>query len=195
MTADRKLPGDWYSGTVPLNVSIAEEAYVETSYSFIHCRSQRDDAIEIRRGASAYLGTLFDVGRQGRVVLGEFATVHGAHIICDEEIQIGDHALISWNVVLMDTPRLAVDPVHRRRELEAAPWRSPRHLEGQVRAQPVRIERNVWIGFDVCVLPGVTIGEGAIVGARSVIMHDVPPFTVVAGNPATVIRKLEPPLP
>jgi acetyltransferase-like isoleucine patch superfamily enzyme len=49
-----------------------------------------------------------------------------------------------------------------------------------------------WIGFDVCVLPGVTIGEGAIVGARSVVAGDVPPYTVVAGNPARVVRRLSP---
>jgi len=42
------------------------------------------------------------------------------------------------------------------------------------------------------VLPGVTIGEGSVVGARSVVNADVPPFTVVAGNPARIIRKLEP---
>jgi acetyltransferase-like isoleucine patch superfamily enzyme len=48
----------------------------------------------------------------------------------------------------------------------------------------------VWIGFDACVLPGVTVGEGAVVGAKSVVSQDVPPFTVVGGNPARVIRRL-----
>ncbi|HAJ60189.1 MAG TPA: hypothetical protein DCP31_13785, partial [Cyanobacteria bacterium UBA8543] len=61
----------------------------------------------------------------------------------------------------------------------------------QLLARPIRIERNVWIGFDACVLPGVTIGEGAIVGARSVVTQDVPPYSVVAGNPARLIKKLD----
>ena len=43
----------------------------------------------------------------------------------------------------------------------------------------IRIERNAWIGFDACILPGVTIGEGAIVGAKSVVTQDVPAFAVV----------------
>jgi len=60
-----------------------------------------------------------------------------------------------------------------------------------VPGRPVRIERNVWIGFDSCVLPGVTIGQGSVVGARSVVAEDVPPYAVVAGNPARVIRLLE----
>jgi acetyltransferase-like isoleucine patch superfamily enzyme len=54
----------------------------------------------------------------------------------------------------------------------------------------VRIGRAAWIGFDACVLPGVTIGEGAVVGARSVVTADVEPFTIVAGNPARLVRRL-----
>jgi acetyltransferase-like isoleucine patch superfamily enzyme len=68
-------------------------------------------------------------------------------------------------------------------------------VESAAEARPIRIGRNVWIGFDACVLPGVTIGEGSIVGARSVVVEDVPPFTVVAGNPARFIRHLHPDQP
>lgn len=55
---------------------------------------------------------------------------------------------------------------------------------------PVRIEDHAWVGFNVIILKGVTIGEGAIVAAGSVVTKDVPAFTVVAGNPARVIREL-----
>jgi virginiamycin A acetyltransferase len=48
------------------------------------------------------------------------------------------------------------------------------------------------LGFDSVVLPGVTIGEGSVVACRSVVVTDVPPFTVVAGNPAQVIRDIAP---
>jgi acetyltransferase-like isoleucine patch superfamily enzyme len=144
------------------------------------------------RGASTYLGTMFDVGPGGRVKLGDYALVHGARIICDAEVSIGDYALISWNVVLMDNYRVPVNAAERRRELELVPSRKPRVASANVAAKAIRIEPNVWIGFDACVLPGVTIGEGAVVGAKSVVTEDVPPFTVVAGNPARVIRQLEP---
>lgn len=192
MSPDRKLPWDWYDGRIPENVVIDDEAYVETAFSFYLYRGALDRAVEIRRGASTYLGTMFDVGPSGRVVLGEFALVHGARIICDQEISIGDYALISWNVVLMDTPRLSLDPLERRRELEAASLREPRrYLENQCQPRPIRIERNVWIGFDSCVLPGVTIGEGSIIGARSVVTENIPPFSIAAGNPARIIRKID----
>ena len=57
-------------------------------------------------------------------------------------------------------------------------------------SRPVTLCNNVWIGAGAIVLPGVTVGENAVVGAGSVVTHDVPPDTVVAGNPARVIKSL-----
>lgn len=54
------------------------------------------------------------------------------------------------------------------------------------------IEDKVWIGINSTILPGVRIGYGAIIGAQSVVTHDVPPMTIVAGNPARIIKKIEP---
>jgi galactoside O-acetyltransferase len=58
---------------------------------------------------------------------------------------------------------------------------------------PIVVEADVWLGAGVVVLPGVTIGRGAIVGANSVVTKDVPPLTVVGGIPAKPIRTLQPP--
>lgn len=188
----RKLPWDWYDGELPSNVAIDESAYVETTFSFRFFRSERSPGVEYGRGASTYLGTMFDLGPQARVKLGNFALVHGARIICDSEIMIGDYTLISWNVVMMDTYRVPRAVAARRAELETVPRRELRLAAAAVDARPVRIEANVWIGFESCILPGVTIGEGSIVGARSVVTTDVPPFTIVAGNPARLVRALTP---
>ena len=145
--------------------------------------------MRIGEGASTYLGTMFDVGRQGRVTLGDYALVHGARIICDAEVSIADYALISWNVVLMDSYRVPLEPQARREAVRRVPESVPRHLPAAGPVRPVRIGRGAWIGFDSCVLPGVTVGEGAVVGARSVVTTDVEPFTIVAGNPARLIRR------
>jgi acetyltransferase-like isoleucine patch superfamily enzyme len=192
VTRERRVNSDWYPGTIPANVIIDDTAYCETTFSFYLYRSRLPGGVEYGRGASTYLGTMFDIGPQGRVRIGDYALVHGARIICDSEISIGDYALISWNVVLMDTYRLPEDASERRKELKLVPTRAPRVTDSGVSAKPILIERNVWIGFEACVLPGVTIGEGAVVGAKAVVPDDVPPFTVVAGNPARVIRRLVP---
>lgn len=192
MSTPRTLPWDWFPGTIPDNVVVDETAYIETTFSFQFFRATAPEAVRYGRGASSYLGTMFDVGPAGRVTLGDYALVHGARIICDAEVRIGDHALISWNVVLMDTYRVPFDAAQRRHELEQVPTRTPRIASADVPAQPIIIGNNVWIGFDACVLPGVTIGEGSIIGARSVVTQSVPPYTIAAGNPARIIRGIEP---
>jgi Acetyltransferase (isoleucine patch superfamily) len=186
----RKLPWDWYSGTIPENVSVDDSAYLETSYSFLLYRSELPEGVRIGRGSTTYLGTMFDVGPGGRVSIGDFSLVHGAWFICDSQIEIGDYALISWNVVFMDTYGVSVNPTERRKQLEALSTEPHRRMPRGASTEPIRVGRNVWIGFDCIVLPGVTIGDGSIVGARSVLTENVPPYTVVAGNPARVIRKI-----
>ena len=188
----RTLPWDWYGGTVPDNVEIDPEAYLETTFSFHLYRSEAEVGVRYARGAHTYLGTMFDVGPAGTVDLGEHALVHGVRIICDDHVEIGDHAMLSWNVVLMDTYRVPHDPAARRALLRRLPDASPRALPPCGDARPVVVGPNSWIGFDACVLPGVTIGRGAVVGAKSVVVEDVEPYTVVAGNPARPVRTLEP---
>lgn len=60
-----------------------------------------------------------------------------------------------------------------------------------ITCKPVRICRRAWIGAGATILPGVTVGENAVVGAASVVTHDVEPNTIVAGNPARAIRRIE----
>lgn len=188
----RTLPWDWYPGTVPDNVVFEEGTYVETTYSFLRFRSELEDGLVFKSGSHTYKSTMFDVGPSGRVRLGEYALVHGARIICDSEVLIGDYTMISWNVLIMDCYRVPVSPTARRAWLRSFSRGDHEAGESGDDAHPVRIDANVWIGFDVCVLPGVRIGAGSIIGARSVVTDDVPSYTVSAGNPARVIRQLEP---
>jgi len=193
MNPDRTLPWDWHPGRVPANVHLDPEAYLETTYSFQLFRSEAREAVKIGRGASIYLGVMFDVGPRGRVNVGQFTLMNGSRIICDDSVEIGDYCLISWNTVLMDSYRLPADAAARRRALEAAAAHPERQLTpgAPTSARSIRIGHTVWIGFDSCILPGVTIGDGSIVGARSVVTEDVPPYTMVVGNPARPMRQLE----
>jgi len=182
------MSSDWHPGTIPPNVALDETAYVGTSYSFTRYRTGRSVGLRVGRGASLCDMTVLDVGPRGRVVLGDFALVNAARIICDAEVTIGDYALVAWDVVLMDTYRVPFETAARREALREVPRRTPRCLPSTGRSLPVHIGRGAWIGFGACVLPGVTIGEGAIVAARAVVVEDVPGHAVVAGNPARVVR-------
>ena len=184
----RQIPDDWCDVGIPDHAVIHDTALIECSRSFYMWHSEAPAGLEMAEGSGIYYGAVLDVGRHGRVRLGRCALLPAGLLICDELIEIGDHALISWNVVIMDTYRVPLSPEARRRETLLAASRRSR--ESAAPTRPVRIENNVWIGFDSVVLPGVTIGEGSIVGCRSVVANDVPPYTIVGGNPARVIKDI-----
>jgi acetyltransferase-like isoleucine patch superfamily enzyme len=191
--APRRIPGDWHEGVIPDNAVVPEGAFIETAQVFDNYRSRRDVGFEVGPGTGIYTGTELDVGPRGLVRVGSYTMFTAPIIICDELVEIGSYCLISWSVVIMDSYRTRLDAVSRRAALRRVPTRPARRIEEpDAPARPVRIADNVWLGFDVCVLPGCTIGEGSIVGARSVVAGDIPSYVVAAGNPARVIRPLDP---
>jgi len=191
-----KLPWDWHDGEVPPSAVLDDGSYVETSYSFLLDRSEPGYGVRVGRGTSTYGGTMLDIGPRGTLTMGRYCMTNGTRFICDSEITIGDYCLLGWNTVIMDTRRAPLDPESRRAALErpppVGPWRRWVAEAPEVEPQPVRIGSAVWIPFDCIIMPGVTIGDGVIIGGRSVIVDDIEPWSVAAGNPARVIRKLDP---
>jgi acetyltransferase-like isoleucine patch superfamily enzyme len=192
---NRRVQDDWFDGIVPLCVDVDPQAHVESAYTFALCRAEREHSVRVGRAAHIYSSTLFDIGALGSVEVGAFAMLNGVRLVCEARIEIGAYAAISWNVVIMDSYRVSRDPARRRALIERAGAPLHRLLDTEAPARPVRLHDNVWLGFDVCVLPGVTIGEGSVVGARSVVCSDVPAYTLVAGNPARPVRELARPTP
>ena len=133
---------------------------------------------------------MFD-GEGGRISVGDRVYIGRSLIICHKRIEIADDVIISWGVTITDHNSHALDWNDRSGDVQA--WRQGKKDWSEVRSAPVIIERRCWLGFESVVLKGVRIGEGAIVAARAVVTRDVPPYTVVAGNPAQVVRKLDTP--
>ena len=109
---------------------------------------------------------------------------HDCSFAIGKKIVIGRHCRIANQVWIFDSPGHAADPIER---MAGSP---PRDDE----VKPVVIEDNVWIGVRAVIMPGVTIGEGSIVAVGSVVMTNVPPNTMVAGNPARLLRRLSGPV-
>ncbi|WP_051350463.1 acyltransferase [Dyadobacter alkalitolerans] len=114
----------------------------------------------------------------------------GARIWAGDNVLIGNGVLIAHNVTIIDSDSHELDYLEREQSfIKLTTDGHPKDL-GSVKTSPIVIEDNVWISYNSCILKGVKIGKGAIVGAGSVVSKDVPPFTIVAGNPAVIIRTI-----
>lgn len=113
-------------------------------------------------------------------------------------ITVGDNFFCNFNCVMLDTNTITIGDncmfgpnvtlATATHPTKAAERVNP---EGREYALPIRIGERVWLGAGVTVCPGVTIGDRAVVAAGSVVVHDVPPDTLVAGVPARVVKEID----
>lgn len=160
-----------------------------------HIDNTLGDADKIRLGKhTAVRGELFLFAHGGEISIGDYCYVgEGTRIWSARSITIGDRVLISHNVNIFDTDTHPIDdPVARHAQYKAIITTGhPREIE--MREAPIVIEDDALICCQSVILRGVHIGRAAVVGAGAVVTHDVPPYTVVAGNPARVVRVLPQP--
>lgn len=180
-----RLEHDWFSEPLPDNVQLGERNWLYSSFAFRHYYSRQPTGVRTGSDTGLYNGTFFNLGPRGQVAIGRFCALVGAMISCNSRVVIGDYVFIAHEVVLADS--FAATPFDRHSEL---PPQCPPTTDEPPQTSIV-IGDNVWIGARAILLAGARIGEGAIVGAASVIDFEVPPYTVVAGNPARVVRRID----
>ncbi len=126
---------------------------------------------------------------EGEILVGEDAYIGDDVIVSSSvRVSIGARTLIAQGVEIFDNDTHPLDPKLR--------WQDYQFILGKTKEKPdvpcapVTIEEDCWIGSGAFVGKGVRIGAGSVVAARSVVTHDVPPLTLVAGNPARTIRSI-----
>ncbi|ENT8679849.1 DapH/DapD/GlmU-related protein [Escherichia albertii] len=136
-------------------------------------------------------------GADGLVTIGDNTFINkNTKIISVNRISIGSNVTISYGVIIYDHDSHSLD--YRERQKDIRKILETRELNSDienknwecVKSLPVIVGDNVWIGFQAAILKGVTIGEGAIIAARAVVTKDVPAWSVVAGNPAKVVKEI-----
>jgi acetyltransferase-like isoleucine patch superfamily enzyme len=175
MHGPRTLQHDWFPRSLPANVQIGVNSWVYSSFAFLHYRSRQPCGVQIGHDTGVYNGTFFDLDVDGEVTIGDYCTLVGPIICLNGRLSISDYVFIAHEVTIAD--HFAAAPPGA--EVRGAPSN---------RISEISIGEGAWIGTRAVLLPGAKIGPWAVVGAGSVVNCDVPPYGVVAGNPACRIR-------
>ena len=185
----KHLEHDWFSRPLPPNVQLGERSWLYSSFAFSHCNCQSKPGLHVGNNTGLYHGTFFDLGPEAEITVGNYCSLVGVIFATNGRVAIDDYTLIAHEVVIADNSWY-IPGAHR-----AVGQGMP------VQSQPknsVEIGRNVWIGAQSIVVGNIRIGEGAIIGAGTLVTQYVPPYTLCAGNPMRLIRSLakgEKPLP
>lgn len=127
----------------------------------------------------------------GRIRVGEGSVLNPrCRVEAHELVEIGAWVQVAHDVTILDTNSHDLDPGRRRGDLRRSLGLPAEGPPGTVATAPVRIGDDAWIGMHAILLKGVVVGEGAVVAAGSVVVSDVEPRTVVAGNPARPVKRL-----
>ncbi|MFC1669524.1 acyltransferase [Spirochaetota bacterium] len=129
------------------------------------------------KDSKTYLSTVKIGDREGKISIGDSALVMaGVRIFSGTEISIGESCMISSFCYISDSDW---HDIYDRNKIFG-------------KSSPIILEKGVWLGYSTIVNKGVRIGENSIIGAGSVVTKDIPANVIAAGNPAKVIKKLDP---
>jgi maltose O-acetyltransferase len=177
---EKMLAGEYYNCLDPvLEIERQKAKKLLRRYNLTETAPERQTILQQLLGKIGQNSTIeppFFCSYGQNITLGDFVFVNVLCTILDcNEVRIGEHVMIGPGVQIYTA-------AHHQAESRNQGWEV---------AKAVVIEENVWIGGAAILLPGVRIGRNAVVGAGAVVTRDVPANTVVAGNPAKVIREIE----
>lgn len=176
------------------HVIIGDNVSLENFIADVRNCKKNDKKISI--GSGSIISGRFVIEKPtGRIDIGKRCFIGAGMFISVDHIEIGDDVMFSWGCTVIDNNSHSLNWKDRINDVEN--WK--RGIEENkigfyknwdcVKKGKITIGNNVWVGFNVIILKGVTIGEGAIVAAGSVVTKDVPDFAIVGGNPATLIKQ------
>ena len=178
---EKMLAGERYNCLDPdLNVERQKIKKALRLYNQVETLSERQVVLQKilgKFGQNSIIEPPFRCVYGQNIEIGDNVYLNFQCVILDcNKVQIGDHTMIGPNVQIYTAAH----------DILAEP-----RIQGWEVAKPINIGKKVWIGGGAILLPGVTIGRNAVVGAGAVVTRDVPENAIVVGNPARVIREIE----
>lgn len=133
----------------------------------------------------------------GEIVVGARVFIGNSDLICVNRIEFGNNIFVSWGCTIADHDGHSTNYRERQNDITQLledlrrPGKLVEHKNwASVKSAPIRICDNAWIGMHCIITKGVTIGEGAIIAGGSVVVNDIPAWTIAGGNPAKVIKEI-----
>lgn len=141
-------------------------------------------------GEDSIINCRFSIDKpEARISIGARCFIGKSHLVSAHKINIADDVVISWGVTITDHDSHSLNWNVRKNDV--INWKSNKKDWTDINLAEINIENKVWIGFNAILLKGITIGEGSIIAAGSIVTKNVPPYTLVAGSPARIIKKLD----
>lgn len=181
----KEIPGDWCGFPIPENIEVGENTVIDSSSCFKKYFSELP--VGLKLGNNITLQSPFlSAEKNGYIEIGDFSYISSASIAANEKIIIGSHVYIAGGVTIVDTDFHPIDPGSRLLDTVAVSTVGDKSRRPAFDTAPVFIEDGVWIGFNATILKGVTIGMDAVIQPGTVVSKDVPPRSIVSGNPAVI---------
>ena len=152
----------------------------------------------VKIGENSLISGIFIFEKEsGFLSIGKRTSIGVSTFVCIDSIAIGNDVMISWGCTFVDNDSHSIKSYERcddvldwKRGIDENSIGRYKNWD-KVGHGKIVIEDKVWIGFNSIILKGVTIGEGAVIAAGSVVVRDVPPYTLVGGVPAKVLKQIE----
>jgi len=144
----------------------------------------------IRFGNYNNISCNITLNKFGRISVGDYVFMNFVQMRIDHDLKIGSHCMFGPSVVLWDTDNHPLSASKRHTQCEEIAKEFPLLKSYEADGGHIVIGNDVWVGMGALILGGVTIGDGAIIAARSVVTKNVEPYTIVAGIPARRIGEV-----
>jgi len=178
----------WFHNSKARRFVECEESVKFTRNAFVY---NHGDKKNIKLGSHVLIDGIIECYEKGELIVGDFSYIGRARVFAAHCVDIGKGVYISDGVVVMDSD---LHPISgRKRYDDLVAWRRDGvfpDVYTDIIYKKTVLADFVWVGANVSILKGVTIGEGAIIAAGSVVTKDVEAWTIVGGNPAKLIREI-----
>jgi acetyltransferase-like isoleucine patch superfamily enzyme len=178
---------DWFHGVIPENIIVGDNCVVDSSHCFKNYHSMLETGLVVGSHVT-FWRTSLAAEEGGLIEIGDYCYIANASLVCSKKISIGSRVFIAGGVTIVDSDFHPVDPLKRLEDIIALSPVGNRKNRPPVETAEVTIGDDVWIGLNAAILKGVTIGEGAVIEAGSLVVSDVLPGQRVSGNPAKPVK-------